>query len=274
MKRPHLARGMAGAVFLAVSVSTTLPASAAETGNGQFDNLVLSVQMLQAVYPAFALCHWTAEPEELEFIYGDTDGIVHHMTTKDGSLHEHWRSHPLDGRIREVFVADLNGDGTHEFIAYTSEPNIYVWERGSYDLLWEARATDEDFGLIQAMTIANVDDDPTLELVLAVDGRIVYYDGAEFFREQTGRDEVDPSEIIVADVDADGEDEVVTNDGYVFDVRTMVIEWSTASSGGFGYPMRLFDIDNDGIPEVVGETRGALKFWDIDEQREIWAPPR
>lgn len=272
MTRTHSSRAAIG--VLAALLTAAPPAAAADSGSTRFDDLVLNVEILQAVYPAFALCHWQADPEELEFIYGDTDGIVHHMTTRDNALHENWRSHPLEGTIRELFVADLDADGTNEFIAYTAEPNIYVWERGSYDLLWEARATDEDFGLIQAMTIANVDADEMLELVLAVDKRIVYYDGVEFFREQEGRDDVDPSEILVADVDADGENEIVTNDGYVIDVRTLVIEWSATSSGGFGYPMRLFDIDNDGIPEVVGETRGALTFWDVDEQREIWAPPR
>jgi hypothetical protein len=78
---------------------------------------------------------------------------------------------------------------------------------------------------------------------------------------------VEPAEMLVADVDGDLTDEIILNDGYVIDTNTLNIEWATEA---FGYPMALFDLDNDGVLEVVGEVGGALKFWDIEDRREIW----
>ena len=53
----------------------------------------------------------------------------------------------------------------------------------------------------------------------------------------------------------------------MFDTTTLNIEWATET---FGYPMTLFDIDNDGIFEVMGETLGSIVIWDIQDRRQIW----
>jgi hypothetical protein len=34
--------------------------------------------------------------------------------------------------------------------------------------------------------------------------------------------------------------------------------------------MQLFDINGDGILEVVGEKGGVLQLWSIKDRREIW----
>jgi hypothetical protein len=117
------------------------------------------------------------------------------------------------------------------------------------------------------MAIADVDRDPALEIVVVADNKIVYYDGVEFFREKVGRDFVQPTQILVADVDGDGAMEIVTNDGYVVDTSTLNIKWAT---DGFGYPISLFDLDGDGVPEIVGESSGSLTFWSVKDRREIW----
>ena len=117
------------------------------------------------------------------------------------------------------------------------------------------------------MVIADVDRDPQLELVVCADNKIQYIDGVDYVIEKVGRDFVNPSMMLVADVDNDLETEIVTNDGYVIDTNTLNIEWA---NDGFGYPISLFDIDNDGVPEVIGETQGAITIWDIEERREIW----
>jgi hypothetical protein len=117
------------------------------------------------------------------------------------------------------------------------------------------------------MTIADVDRDAPLELVICADNKILYYDGVAFFREKEGRDPIDPSTLLIADVDGDLTNEIISNDGYVIDTNSLNIEWAT---DGFGYPITLFDIDNDGIFEVVGEVGGSLIVWDVEERRELW----
>jgi hypothetical protein len=220
---------------------------------------------LSAMFPAFTPYPWQEKEDETAFLYGDTKGIVHHVVSDGGRLHEKWRSFPLEGSVKEVFAEDLDGDGGPEIVVYTTGARIYVWETDEYELLWES--VEENFEIVQAMVIADVDRDTPLEMVVAADNKILYYDGVEFFREREGRDFVEPSYMLIADVDGDQTKEIITNDGYVIDTNTLNIEWAT---DGFGYPISLFDLDNDGVLELVGEIGGALTFWDVKDRREIW----
>ena len=228
--------------------------------------LVAEIEVLEGAFPALALCHWSRNPPEVAFVYGDPSGLIRHIVTEDGKLKENWRSFPLESPIQEVLTADLDNDGYQEIITYTAESRIYIWTMKSYNLLWDS--TGEDLGTIQAIVVGNVDTDPEKELVLCSNNRIVYYDGVTYLREREGRDIIHPTCMVMGDVDADGNQEIVTNDGYVIDPVSLVVKWSTEE--GFGYPIRLIDIDNDGVPEIIGEREGTVTFWDVQDRREIW----
>ncbi len=227
--------------------------------------LLIEIDVLSAMFPAFAPIEWDEKEAEAAFLYGDTKGIVHLMLSDGGRLREKWRSFPLEGTVRQVFGEDLDRDGRAEIIAQTSGARVYVWETRKFELLWES--VEEKFEQIQTMGIADVDRDDPLEMVIIADNKILYYDGVEFFREKEGRDFVEPSAMFIADVDGDLTEEIVTNDGYVIDTTTLSIEWA---NDGFGYPISLFDLDNDGVLEVAGEIGGSLIFWDLEDRREIW----
>lgn len=67
-------------------------------------------------------------------------------------------------------------------------------------------------------------------------------------------------------MDGDGSEEIVLNDGFVFDARFRDLEWQ--SPEGFGERLGVLDIDNDGIPEVIGEFGGRyLRIFDVDLRR-------
>ena len=73
-------------------------------------------------------------------------------------------------------------------------------------------------------------------------------------------------QILIGDVDGDDEDEIVLNDGYVFDARFFDLEWKSPEP--FGERMGLLDLDEDQIPEVIGEFQGRyLRIFDIDLRR-------
>jgi len=221
---------------------------------------------LDAMFPAMAAFPWTEKDKTMQgILYGDTKGIVHFYIFDTGRLREKWRSFPLDGVVKDVYAQDLNRDGSPEIIAYSSKARIYVWDTKTFRVLWES--VQENFKSIQAMTIADVDSDKQLEMVICADNRLVYIDGVNFFREKEGRDVLDPAVLLVADVDGDLTNEIVSNDGYVFDTSTLNIEWATEA---FGYPITLFDIDNDGVFELIGETLGSIVIWDIQDRRQIW----
>jgi hypothetical protein len=246
------------------SLLVGLPAVAQEPPDlDYFPSLVADIRVLEQIFPEMALCHWATD--EAAFVYADWQGLVRHIVTVDGKLRENWRSFPLESPARELLTADLDRDGRQEIIAWTYDSRLYVWTTLGYELVWDS--TDEDLGTIQALTVGDVDADPQLELILCSDHRIVLYDGAEFFIEKIGRDEINPLEMALGDVDADGAPEIVTSDGHIIDSTTLLIEWSTDP---FGYPLALFDIDNDDVPEVVAHARGGIKFWSIQDRRELW----
>jgi hypothetical protein len=252
--------------YSAVCVTAFATPSATFAQDDDDAALAEEIVALDSMFTAFVAFPWTEKDKTLRgFLYGDTKGIVHLSIADDGRLREKWRSFPLEGQVKEVFGADLDKDGRMEIIAYTTKARIYVWETVNFKLLWES--VQERFKAIQAMVVADVDSDSPLELVVCADNRILYYDGVEFFLEKAGRDALAPSYMLVANVDGDPETEIVTNDGYVMDANTLNIEWATE---GFGYPINLFDIDNDGIFEVIGELGGSIVIIDVEERREIW----
>jgi len=258
---------------LALLVPGALVLWAAEPARAQSDDdvaaLVAEIDQLAAVFQTYAAFPWLDEKEgeEAAFVYGDTKGIVHYYVSERGRLREKWKSFPLEGIVKQVFAEDLDGNGRPEIIAYTRSSRIYIWDTNKFELLWESVEISERLATIQAMVIADTDRDPQLELVVCADNKIQYIDGVDYYIEKVGRDFVEPSMMLVADVDNDLETEIITNDGYVIDTNTLNIEWA---NDGFGYPIALFDLDNDGVLEVVGESQGALAFWDVEERREIW----
>ncbi|GJM45411.1 MAG: hypothetical protein DHS20C21_22530 [Gemmatimonadota bacterium] len=258
-----LARG-AAAVALAVSLPLTVAHGQSEEETAA---LLMEIDALSAMFQTYTDFPWLEDGEDASFVYGDTKGIVHHYVSEGGRLRERWKSFPLEGLAKEVFAEDLDGDGRPEIIAYTQKSRIYIWETQKYELLWESVDISERIKVIQAMVVADADRDPQLELIVCGDNKIHYIDGVDYYVEKAGRDFVEPSMMLVADVDNDLELEIITNDGYVIDTNTLNIEWA---NDGFGYPITLFDLDNDGVLEVVGESQGALTFWDVEERREIW----
>lgn len=231
--------------------------------------LLADIEALSAMFPTFTpFPYWDEDAgEEGAFLYGDTKGIVHHYVSEGGRLREVWKSFPLEGTVKEIFAEDLDGDGRPEITVYTRASRIYIFDTENYELLWESVEISDRIETMQAMLVADADRDPQLELIVCADNKIIYIDGVDYYIEKTGRDFIEPSMMLIGDVDNDLENEIITNDGYVIDTNTLNIEWAT---DGFGYPITLFDIDNDGVLEVVGQSNGALQFWDIEERREIW----
>ncbi len=258
MNRNRLRAALAGAAVVAFAPGASLAQTPAET-------LVSEIHRLSARFPSFALY---ANPEtkgETAFVYADTKRVVHLYESDGKGLRERWKSFPLEGTVKGLFAEDLDRDGREEIVAFTTAARIYVWGTEKFELLWES--VEEKFKSLSAMAVADVDRDPSLEIVVCADNKIVYYDGVEFFREKEGRDFVEPSAMLIADVDGDQVSEIVTNDGYVIDTATLNIEWAT---DGFGYPISLFDLDGDGVLDVVGESSGSLTFWNVSDRREIW----
>jgi hypothetical protein len=199
-------------------------------------------------------------------VLGDNSGFVHVYEAHDGRCTEVWVSRYLEGSIGAVVVADVTGDSLDEIVVCTDRGRIHYLDPRTYNTMWSN--SPGEYQQITAVLAANVDDDPQQELLLGADGRLVVFDGRDQFEEwrseQTG---LTTSAILVADVDNDGVDEIVLNDGYVFDASGRTLEWQYAE--GFGERMGALDVDADGTLELIGEYRGRLlRVFDIDLRRE------
>jgi len=195
---------------------------------------------------------------------GDRFGLVRiFYLTGDGS-DEIWSSKQLNGIAREVLAPDLDRDGKDELLAWTTSAMIYVWSSHDLNLLYET--LPHDFTQITCLTVANVDDDPQLEIIVNADKHIYYLDGKTFNREWTSLQEYDGTRIAVGDVDGDRVPELVLNTGQVIDSRTGDLKWGDVV---FGSRIELLDIDGDGILEVLTESDGLpLKIYDVDHRQE------
>ena len=205
-------------------------------------------------------------PEDRVF-YGDSRGYLHILKRQHKGFSEEWKSDHLGAGIMGVFVRDINADGKLELVTYTSVGRIFIFAPQTHTLLWQNN--ENEFSAITCMTLANVDDDPHQELIFCADSHLFIYDGKSLFQEWRSQAEFKAQEILVGDVDGDGEKEIVLNTGWVFDAQFRDIEWQSPEP--FGDRITLLDIDNDGIPELVGEFGGHfLKVFDLDLKRERW----
>jgi len=200
-------------------------------------------------------------------VYGDDRGFLRVLERKRGGYEEVWKSEGLGSAIGGVFLLDVNLDGREEIVAYTSGGKICFFDALSRRIIWEIQ--QDRFQEISTMTLADVDSDVQIELIFCADRLLYIYDGKTQFEEWESDQTLTAEEIVVGDVDGDGDDEIVLNTGVVLDARFHDIEWQSPER--FGDRIGLLDVDEDGIPELIAESGGRfLKIWDLDLRREKW----
>jgi hypothetical protein len=201
------------------------------------------------------------------FALGDARGFLHVYEEREpGRWAEVWVSEYFEGGIGGLFLADADADGKEELIAYTDQGRFFYLDPATYRTTWSN--PPHEYQRISAMLVRNIDEDSPLELIFCADGRLVIYDGRDHFEEwRSTETSLASAQILVGDVDGDGAEEIVLNDGYVFDARFRDLEWQSPES--FGERLGLRDVDEDDIPEVIGEFQGRLlRIFDIDLRRE------
>ena len=199
-------------------------------------------------------------------VLGDNNGRLHAYEARGDAYGEVWVSDYLDGAVSGVYIVDVNNDGIDEIVTYTDQGRFFYFDTQDYTLIW-ANPPNE-YRRITSLTIGNIDDDEQPELVFCADGRLIVYDGRDQY-EQWRSDQTDLTahQILIGDIDGDDDDEILLNDGYVFDARFFDLEWQSPEP--FGERMGLLDLDDDLIPEVIGEFQGRyLRVFDIDLRRE------
>ena len=235
-------------------------------------------------------------------LFGDRQGQIHAVRFKGGRFKEEWVSQPLRSAIAEIFIDDINADGSLEIVAYSEFGDIALYRADDYQLTWQS--TDDMYATISAMALANVDDDPQMELVYCAEqrsdvaafranvrgspeeierhreqeiSRLFVFDCRELFTEWESEQGLSARSILVGDLDDDGYMEIALNTGFVVDANYRSVEWQYPD--GFGQKIGAADIDGDGVPELIGEyhsptrPRRYLRFFDVDHQTESFLSP-
>ena len=212
-----------------------------------------------------------AAGDSRRIVLGDANGVIHVYEERGKAFEEAWLSRYLEGAVSGVHVVDINDDELQEIVVFTDRGRIHYFDTEGYNTLWSN--SPGEYEQLTAHMVANVDDDPQPELIFCAAGRLIIYDGRDQFEEwRSDQDNLTTTEILVADVDGDDEDEIVLNDGYVFDARFHNLEWQ--SPDPFGGHLGVLDLDDDGILELIGEFRGRfLRIFDVDLRREKSLPP-
>ncbi len=205
--------------------------------------------------------------EGMFFAIADRYGTVQVSKMDARGVQLVWKSIQLSGIPDEVITADLDGDSLDDsIICRTSNGKVYVWSLDGYDLLWESLPSE--YQMISCFTTANMDDDQANEIVMVADNRIVYVDGDTFTKSFTSINEYSATQVRCGDVDGDRRIEVVLNSGQVIDSVSGDIEWEDETFFG---KIELFDINGDGIPEILTENpgNGPLKVFDAGHRFEV-----
>ena len=208
----------------------------------------------------------TKEAGVNRFIMGDVHGYVRVYEGSEKTYQEVWISDYLEGEISGIAIADVNGDEKDEIVVFTERGRFHYFDLNDYGTIWSN--PPDEYQSLTAMAIHNIDDDPQPELILCADRRLVIYDGRDQFEQwRSDQTELTTSDILVADVDGDDREEIILNDGYIFDANFFDLEWQAPEP--FGDRIGLLDVDGDQIPELIGEFRGRfLRTYDLDLRRE------
>lgn len=214
---------------------------------------------LTAKYEPFTLINGP----QLRMVYGSWRGTLHLIENRNGSLVTA-SSRELWSPVIELVAVDLDGDEQDEVVGFTQNSRLFILRGQDLEDVWNT--IEGRFQSISSLTVADVDRDGEPEIVLIADGLLQVYSALSDVEEWKSSDEYSATCIVVGDVDGDGQDEIVFNSGEVLGAQFRDVEWEYEP--GFGVRIDLFDIDSDGILEIVGiGGDGLVRVFDVDQRR-------
>jgi len=166
-----------------------------------------------------------------------------------------------------LFTTDLDGDGTPEIIACGSTGGgsyINMWyvvrkAESDYEQVWRSPL----YGVtIVSMLLADMNADGKDDVVVVLaDGAVRIYNGPTLQEIRRLQFAASLKDLAVADLDGDGNKEVITSDGIgvsVYSAQTGALQWRIASGGGSS--IAVGNVDTDQAQEIVTTNYGGKGY--------------
>jgi hypothetical protein len=178
-----------------------------------------------------------------------------------------WKNASIGAPVVDFFYTDVEADGRFEIVVATINGRVMIYDAEEYQNVWENLA--ERFTTISAAAIENIDNDPQMEMVFIANEQLFIYDGLSKSRQWVSTRPFQAREIVIANVDKDDQLEIILNTGVIIDARFLNVQ--TEWDKHFGDRIEVFDMNNDGYPEIVGELSDySLRIFDAYTEREVW----
>jgi hypothetical protein len=197
-------------------------------------------------------------------LYAYYTGTLHLLETQNGKLVE-VKTRDLWSAVLRLYAVDLDGDGQDEIVGYTLDARIFVLRGDDLSDIWNTPIGR--YKQITALTLGEVDQDGEIDIVVIADRILRVYMALQDTEKWKSTVEFEATDMEIGNVDTDDRDELVLNTGQIFDAYYRNLEWGSTGTG-FGVDIDLYDVDNDGMLEVIGRgADGLIRIWDVDLRR-------
>lgn len=177
--------------------------------------------------------------------------------------------HPSSNSVTDFAVGDADNDGTDD-VAVVTSTQTFLYNPQTLNL---ERTLAYGGGRV---ALGNVDDDAEFELVYTT-GNVIEVDGATVTLEWSSSISFG-NRIALADIDADGREELVSADSWylirAWDLEAHSLKWSINADLDIA-ALRLIDVSGDATPEIVyGDGQwGEIHVIDAVTRTELWNIP-